>query len=176
MRERVRRIKDGFQPQVLKCMAENRSQAVFAVREQLYSGIDGEDKPLEPNYMNDPWFEHHRAGYYDEESEQWVSCFMHPERYVEWKERITPPQPSDALGLPARDKDTPNLFIIGTFHGSISSNPTPKGIEIFTKGWDEGPAVEAKYGSQIFGLGTAGTGYFNKNYLWPWLKQWIGAL
>ena len=106
----------------------------------------------------------------------WVPCFMHPERYIAWKEHITPPEPSDRLGLPARDIDTPNLFIVGTFHGSISARGTSNGVEIFTFGWDEGPAVERKYGSQIFGLSDPAVAHFNENFLWPWLRNWFETL
>lgn len=173
MRERVRRIKEGFEPEVVKCMDENRHELTFAVREQLYSGIDGRGAPLSPSYSADPYFRDKRAGFFDEEADHWVPCFMHPERYIAWKQRITPPEPSNELGLPARAVDTPNLFIVGVFHGSISAKPTPRGVEIFTFGWDQGPAVERKYGSQIFALSEPGVAYFNQNFLLPWLKNWL---
>lgn len=172
MRDKIRRAKDNIQPQIVQCMSENRVEMVISVREQLYSGVDGRGAPLEPSYSQDPYFEHHNAGYFDEDANQWVPCFMHPERYIAWKQRITPPMASDRLGLPARDSDTPNLFIVGTFHQSIDSRATSNGVEIFTSGWDEGPAVERKYGSQIFGLSDPAVGHFNDNFLWPWLRRW----
>lgn len=176
MRDRVRAIREGFEDEVLRCMDENRYEMVLDVREQLYSGVDGEDKPLSPSYSADPWFREPRAGFFDEDSGRWVSCFMRPELYVEWKRRITPPEPGQRTGLPARQADQPNLFIVGTFHGSIDAKATSKGVEIFTFGWYEGPAVERKYGSQIFGLGTAATGHFNETFLLPWLRRWLEGL
>ncbi len=176
MRDRVRAIREGFEGEVLKCMDENRYEMVLDVREQLYSGVDGEDKPLSPSYSADPWFREPRAGFFDEDLGHWVSCFMHPELYVEWKRRITPPEPGRRTGLPPRQDDQPNLFIIGTFHQSLDAKATAKGVEIFTFGWNEGPAVERKYGSQIFGLGTAATGHFNDDFLMPWLRRWLEGL
>lgn len=176
MRARVRSVKDGIQPEILRCMDSNRLEMVEDVREQLYSGIDGRGAPLSPSYSQDPYFRERRAGYFDHEADQWVSCFMHPERYIAWKRRITPPVAGERLSLPARSDDVPNLFIIGTFHGSIKAEASTRGVQIFTSGWDEGPMVERKYGSQIFALSDPAVGHFNENHLWPWLRQWYERL
>lgn len=176
IRDRVRRIKEGIEPEILTCMDVNAHEMAYSVREQLYSGIDGRGAPLSPSYSQDPWFRNKRAGFFDEEYDMWVPCFMHPERYIAWKQHITPPEPSDRLGLPARDIDTPNLFIVGTFHGSISARGTSRGVEIFTFGWDEGTAVERKYGSQIFALSEPAVAHFNQNFLMPWLRDWLLGL
>ena len=40
MRERIRRTKEGIQPEILRCMDGNKHEMVVSVREQLYSGID----------------------------------------------------------------------------------------------------------------------------------------
>lgn len=176
MRERIGRVKDGIRPEILQCMGDNRHEMVVSVREQMYSGVDGRDAPLSPSYSQDPYFREPRAGFFDEDAGQWVPCFMHPERYIAWKMRITPPEASQRLGLPARGSDTPNLFIVGTFHGSVDARATQQGVEIFTFGWDEGPAVERKYGSQIFALGNPAVGHFNENFLWPWLRRWYQSV
>ena len=176
MRERIRRTKEGIQPEILRCMDGNKHEMVVSVREQLYSGIDGRGSPLSPSYSQDPYFRDHRAGFFDEESDNWVSCFMRPDIYIEWKQRITPPEASQRLGLPARSSDTPNLFIIGTFHGTIDAKASPHGVEIFTFGWDKGPIVERKYGSQIFALSEPAVCHFNDNFLWPWLRKWYDRL
>ena len=142
MRERIRRTKEGIQPEILRCMDGNKHEMVVSVREQLYSGIDGRGAPLSPSYSQDPYFRDHRAGFFDEEADDWVSCFMRPDLYIAWKQRITPPEASERLGLPARSSDTPYLFIIVTFHGTIDAKASPHVVEIFTFGWDEGPIVE----------------------------------
>lgn len=172
MREKIRRTKENIEPEIVRCMGDNSHEMVVSVREQLYSGIDGRGAPLSPSYSSDPYFREPRAGFFDEEADRWVSCFMRPDLYVAWKMRITPPEASQRLGLPARDSDTPNLFIVGTFHGSIDGRPTSSGVEIFTSGWPEGPAVERKYGSQIFALSDPAVGHFNEHFLWPWLRAW----
>lgn len=176
MRDKIRTANANIQSEIVRCMDDRRHEMVVSVREQLYSGIDGRGAPLSPSYSRDPYFQHHNAGYFDEDAGMWVSCFMHPERYIAWKMRITPPVASQRLGLPARDSDQPNLFIVGTFHGSIDARSTTQGVEIFTSGWDEGPAVERKYGSQIFALSDPAVGHFNENFLWPWLRRWYSGL
>ncbi len=176
MRERIRTIKDGFEGEVLRCMDENSHEMTFSVREQLYSGIDGNGVPLSPSYSDDPYFREPRAGFYDEEADHWVPCFMHPERYIAWKQRITPPLAGERLGLPARPTGVPNLFIVGTFHTSIQARASSNGVQIFTEGWDQGPLVEAKYGSQIFALTEQAVAHFNREFLWRWLYQWRDSL
>ena len=172
MREKIRRTNENAQSEILRCMDTNRHEMVVSVREQLYSGIDGRGAPLSPSYSQDPYFHHHNAGFFDDTAGAWVSCYLHPERYIEWKQRSTPPEASQRLGLPARSSDTPNLFIIGTFHGSIDAKASQHGVEIFTFGWDQGPLVERKYGSKIFALSQPAVGHFNENFLWPWLRRW----
>lgn len=176
MRERIRRTKEGIQPEILRCMDGNKHEMVVSVREQLYSGIDGRGAQLSPSYSQDPYFRDHRAGFFDEEADTWVSCFMRPDLYIAWKQRITPPVASGRLGLPARSIDQPNLYIFGTFHSSIDARAVSKGIEIFTFGWDGGPQVERKYGSQIFALSSQAVAHFNTNYLMPWLRRWFMSL
>lgn len=176
MRERVRRIKEGFEPEVLRCMDANKHEMVISVREQLYSGVDGRGAYLSPDYSSDPWFQSHRAGYYDDNAGMFVSCYLHPERYIEWKQRITPPQASERLGLAPRPTGVPNLFIVGTFHMSITAHATGQGVQIGTEGWDEGPSVESKYGSQIFALTPDAVAHFNREFLWNWLYSWRDSL
>lgn len=174
--ERIRKANAGIREEIVKCMGENSREMVASVREQLYSGVDGNDAYLSPTYENDPYFREKRAGFYDEDAGQYVSCYLHPERYIAWKMRITPPEAGRKLGLPARPAEVPNLFIFGTFHGSIDGRPTERGVEIFTSGWTEGPEVERKYGSQIFGLGPHAVAHFNETFLWPWLISWLEEL
>lgn len=176
MSERITRIRTGFQPEVVKCMGENKDELVETVKDQLYSGIDGRGAVLSPSYSSDPWFQSHRAGFFDEDRQMFVSCYQRPELYVEWKERITPPRASDRLGITARDIDTPNLFINGFFYSTIDASPTAQGVQIFTAGWDEGADIERKYGSEIFAISEPGAGHFNRNFLWQWLRNWIDSL
>lgn len=176
MREKIGRAKAQIRGEIARCMDTNKHEMVVSVREQMYSGIDGDDATLSPSYSQDPYFDNKRAGFFDEEADHWVSCFMHPERYIAWKQRITPPKDSSILGPPARSSNTPNLFIVGTFHNSIDARATAGGVELFSFGWDSGPAVERKYGSQIFGLGTMAVGRFNGKFLWPWLHKWYDSL
>ena len=50
VRDKIQRIKDGIEPEVLQCMDANANEMAVSVREQLYSGIDGRGAPLSPSY------------------------------------------------------------------------------------------------------------------------------
>ena len=109
MRDKIRIANANIQTEILDCMSQNSHDMAVSVREQLYSGVDGDGNSLSPSYSSDPFFTEHRAGFYDEDRGHYVNCYLHPERYIEWKQRITPPEPSSLLNLPARPADIPNL-------------------------------------------------------------------
>ena len=46
----------GFEGEIQNVMDSNKSLVREFVTEQLYSGVNGNDKPLRPTYLNDPWF------------------------------------------------------------------------------------------------------------------------
>lgn len=153
-------ISDAFEDAVVECMDDNKDDVVEMVREQLYSGLDGKGSYLSPTYSQDPYFQEMPGHWYGRS-----------EQYRSWKEVITPPAESWMLFLPPRPVDVPNLFIVGTFHASIRANMQGPMLHVFTSGFAEGPAIERKYGEDIFMPGEVARAYFNENYLKPHLLK-----
>ena len=155
----IHRIASGIEESVLECMGRNADIVEGMVREQLYSGLDGNGDYLSPTYDDDPYFR---------EKGPWQN---RAQAYKHWKERITPPEPSRRLGLPARPVEVPNLFITGPFHRSIKAELRGERLTVFTSGFRDGPLIERKYGAAIFSLGTRAREYFVGNLLRPHLRQ-----
>ena len=96
-------------------------------KEQLLAGKTKKGVDITPSYIDDPYFKTPGAA----------------QRYSAWKDKITP---SDI-----RTPGTPNLYINGTFHESISINVSGPIINISAS--FKGNEIENKYTSDIFGLG-----------------------
>ena len=52
----IRSIADGIEDECIKCMEENTEVVADCIKEQLYSGLDGDGDYLNPTYDNDPFF------------------------------------------------------------------------------------------------------------------------
>lgn len=154
---------DGFKKLIKDSISENKDLVEELIREQLYSGVNGDDKPLRPTYLSDPYFRSKEAGH-------WQNNAL---GYMRWKKALTPPNPSFLLGLPARDERTPNLIIRGDFYDSITAVPIAEGVEISTQGTSFGNDVERKYGSIILSLGPVSKKYFMDFLLNPALKNYF---
>lgn len=152
----------GVEGEIQNVMDSNKSLVREFVTEQLYSGVNGNDKPLRPAYLNDPWFSTDEAG-------KWKN---NAKGYAKMKKRITKPTPS-FQGYPARDIYTPNLIITGEFYDSIRVSSSSRGLKIETRGSDIGPDIERKYGSAILGVGGKSREYFLKYVLNPALKNYF---
>ena len=157
----IHSIASGIEGEVVKCMEENKGVLVDCIREQLYSGLDGTEHLLNPDYDNDTYF--NEPGPWQNRSEQ----------YKHWKEKITPPLRGEMLYLPPRPVEVPNLFITGTFHDSIIAKGIGEGLNFGTTGFKEGPSIEKKYGENILAVGNTAKEYFNLMYLRPWLERFF---
>ena len=140
-------------------MEEHKNVLVDCIQEQLYSGLDGTEHLLNPDYDTDTYF--NEPGPWQNRAEQ----------YKRWKERITPPLRSEMLYLPPRPVEVPNLFITGTFYDSITADRIDSGLRFSTKGFTDGSSIEKKYGEQILGIGDTAKEYFNIMYLRPWMER-----
>ena len=146
---------EGYMPMVEKVITANRDFAEMAVREQLESGLDGNEKELKPNYLNDPYFKTREEAV----------------KYMRWKERITPPRQS-SLGLRPRAVKTPNLRINGFDHQSIKAVPVAGGVRIGSQGTDFAPGIEHKYGSALYKLGRTAKWKFYRDHLRTAMKEY----
>lgn len=96
--------------------------------DQLKAGRLRSGDLITPSYQNDPYFKKPGAG----------------QRYSDWKDEITPD--------PRRPPGTPNLFVIGVFHGSIQLKQNGAAIE-FRSTFIDADRIVAKFGPLIYGLG-----------------------
>lgn len=151
---------NGFENAVIDAMESNADLVEETIQEQLASGLNGDEKPLRPTYTNDPWFNTEAAGHWKGKAKA----------YMKWKAKITPPARS-WLGFPERDKDTPNLYIVGMFYASIKAKRTNKGLMIESN-IPMGKDIEKKYGSIILKPGRTARGHFVKYHLVPSLKAY----
>lgn len=156
----VNRVASGFEEACMSCLDEHRDFVVTFIQEQLYSGVDGEEKNLSPSYDDDPFF--NEAGVWHNRAKD----------YKEWKLKITPPRTSNLLGLRPRLVNIPNLFIDGTFFNEITASR--QGNSLFTSpGLRSGPDIVSKYGDNILDLGPTAIDYFNEHFLLPALETFI---
>lgn len=154
-------IADGLEDEVIDCMDSNKGVVRDCIQEQLYSGLNGNERLLSPTYDDDPFFN---------EDGPWKDK---AERYKRWKERITPPVTSHMLNLPPRPLEVPNLFILGTFYDSISVRKGNGGVTVYSDGFVDGSSIVQKYGENILSLGPTAREYFILNHLRPWLERFF---
>lgn len=150
-----RRFASGYGPMIEKVIEANRDFAEMAVREQMESGLDGNEKELRPGYLNDPYFKTRKDAV----------------NYMRWKEAITPPVQSQ-LGLRPRPVKTPNLRINGYFHNSLQAVSVPGGLKIVSQGVDFAPEVEHKYGDALYKLGRTAKRKFYRDHLRRAMKEY----
>lgn len=132
------RLNAGFPPMLTQLIQANGMELGGYVREQLWSGLDGDEKELRPTYLTDPYFK-----------ERYGSAWrLMAERYADWKMEITPPS-SGRLGFRPRDRVVPNLFIDGTFHRSIMPRNIDGGIT-FSSQVGFATEIEQKYHDTIY--------------------------
>nr|DAV42991.1 MAG TPA: hypothetical protein [Caudoviricetes sp.] len=106
----IHSIASEFEEECIRCMEEHKNVLVDCIQEQLYSGLDGTEHLLNPDYDTDTYF--NEPGPWQNRAEQ----------YKRWKERITPPLRSEMLYLPPRPVEVPNLFITGTSPTYLASS------------------------------------------------------
>lgn len=151
----VNALVEGFESMIRNIMAAQKKEVQIYITEQLYSGVNGNDKPLRPTYLNDPYFKSRESG-------KW---YKNARGYMMWKEGITPPYASSWLGIPRRSPDTPNLIIRGDFHNSITAVPFDKGLRIESVGVSFSDDIERKYGQAIYRVGSYARRYFIEKYV-----------
>lgn len=158
--DRFERFAEEFKEEAVGALGNDRREFVEYVQEQLYSGLNGREKPLRPTYLTDPYFKEFYG-------QRWKA---EAERYMKWKKKIQPPVGS-WLGFSPRPVDVPNLIITGEFYSSIYANPTGKGLEIGTRGTTFGSDIERKYGSIIFGISPTARKYYAEYHFYGEIEK-----
>lgn len=157
----ITKMVDGFETSINQCLGDNTDIAEDAVREQMYSGKDGDDQYLNPTYDSDPYFEEKGPWYHRSAG------------YKQWKRDITPPTAGVMLMLPPRPDNVPNLFINGKFHSEVFATMQGDSLSIKVRESGDGPDIVNKYGDQILQLGPTAIGYFNNHYIIPHIWQFF---
>lgn len=156
----IGRIAAGFEAACARCLAENSDVVISCIKEQMLSGLDGEENHLTPTYDNDPYFD--EAGFW----------YHRAKDYKAWKRSISPQVSGAVLGLPPRPDDVPNLYITGVFYSEITAAPNGYGLDI-DPGNGNGPAIVAKYGDCLLDIGPTAIGYFNANFMLPAIESFF---
>lgn len=116
--------------------------------EQMYDGKTNEGIDIRPSYLEDP--------YWNDKGGQAAA-----QAYSDWKDRITP--------NPRRTKGTPNLFINGYYHSSISVLVIGDKI-VWNSTFNQEPDIRGRF-KNIYGLGGRYKNLFLEIYLMPVLKE-----
>nr|DAN34937.1 MAG TPA: hypothetical protein [Caudoviricetes sp.] len=164
----VRMLKNNFMPEVTNSLRESEDLIHNLITDQLMAGLDENGKQIRPTYLQDPYF---RETTKTEKAARKKAIW-----WRDMKERVTPPERSDILKFPPRNRNTPNLIITGEYHRSI----TP----IFIDGKDGGKivtrsigfyagddALEKKYGSEHLGLTKKAKQYLLDNRVIPTIEN-----
>ena len=147
------RLNAGFPPMLTQLIQANGMELGGYIREQLWSGLDGDEKELRPTYLTDPYFK-----------ERYGSAWrIMAERYADWKMEITPPS-SGRLGFRPRDRVVPNLFIDGTFHRSIMPRNIDGGIT-FSSQVGFATEIEQKYHDTIYKVSRTARKHFLDDFV-----------
>lgn len=167
--EIIGRIAGGIEDACARCLVENAGIVAEAIREQLYSGLDGDGGYLSPTYLEDDYF--YTVDWYHED-ENTGRKYIGARGYMEWKTDITPPVGSEMLGLPPRPEDVPNLYINGKFYSEITIAGSDDGLVTSVSG-ESAPKIVEKYGDRILNIGPTAVEYFNVNFMLPAIKTFF---
>jgi hypothetical protein len=126
---------------VQEVVTETKDEILHAQREQLLEGKLSTGQDITPSYLEDPYFKSRESA----------------QRYSDWKDKITP--------NPKRKKGVPNLFIVGTFHNSISVDVTTNSV-VFDASFKK-PDIIRKFSENIFGLNPEKAGQYSQEHLAP---------
>ena len=120
------------------------------VKDQLYAGLDGDEKELRPTYFEDPYFKSRASA----------------ENYSKWKDALS--QRGESIFAP-RKRGTPNLIITGSgFYDRIRVDITDS-IIIKSSGLSD--KLISKYGESILKLSKTAIGYYIEEKLFNKLKK-----
>jgi hypothetical protein len=150
----IRNISEGFEDACIRCLQGESPLMLDLIKEQMYTGVDGNENHLTPTYDDDPYF--NEPGYW----------YKKAAAYKAWKNEITPPLAGVLTDLPARPDNVPNLWIDGTFYSEVNAKPIDSGI-VVDPGNGNGPDIVSKYGEMLLFPGPTAVEYFNLYKMLP---------
>ena len=166
---------DGFNNEINKAVKDNENIIRELQLDQFASGLDSKGKKLSPNYDNDPYFKEQADAinqhFTDKKGKRLVRPIDLANQYKKWKWDIRPQ--AQLVHFPERSISMPNLYINGTFWGTVYAKAIKDGWEIGGT-WAETPEMEAKYRT-LFGLSPESKNYFIQNILIPALNNYMNT-
>lgn len=156
----IHSIAEGFEENAMQCLDKNSGEVLAAIKEQMYSGINGRGELLSPTYDNDPFFEEEGVWYHRSDD------------YMAWKQKITPPVSGQLIDVPPRPYNVPNLFINGKFYSELTAQRQGDMLNI-DPGIGNGLDIVAKYGSELLDMADPSVEYFNRKYLMPSIESFF---
>lgn len=146
--ERIKNLALHIEKEVSVIIDNTKEQILIKNKQQLMEGVKEDGNEITPSYLNDPYFKTKEAA----------------QRYSNWKDKITPNS--------KRKSGTPNLYINGFYHNSITINVRGEKIIIESKE-SIGKKIEQKYGDSIYGLNETNNQLYIKETFFPALKTYI---
>lgn len=157
-----KKLADGLEDVLVSQLQGETDLIEEFAREQLYSGVNGDEERLTPKYSQDPYFK-------EVYGKNWKS---HATDYMKWKRKIQPPAAS-FLGFRPRAMDTPNLIIRGDFYDSITAIPVKEGVIVTSNGLSFSADIERKYTSKIYKMSNRAVKHYITYYAMPQIDDFI---
>lgn len=155
MSEIISVINTGIKEAIKTSLANNAVLIADLNREQLWAGKKADGADLTPTYLADTYFKSEKSA----------------KNYRRWKYRITPPSETARLKLPARDIDTPNLYITGVFHRSIIATVSTESVELKSTDSSLSSGIISKFGANVLGIGKEAQEYIVDNIVSKGIEQ-----
>lgn len=147
-------------PDVLDVLVEQHKDVILSLnQDQMLFGRNTDGQPFRPGYLEDPYFR-------DVADAQWYRA---RKEHLESRHRALVSNPVD---FPAKDSNTPNLIVTGTFQKMMRIQTVARGFEI-TSGYEGTADIEAKYDGKVFGLAPLSREYFYWYYIFENLEKHI---
>lgn len=157
-----KKLADGLEDVLVDQLHGETDLVEEFVREQLYSGVNGDEERLTPKYSQDPYFK-------EVYGKNWKK---HATAYAKWKKDIQPPERS-YLGFRPRAMDTPNLIIRGDFYSSITAIPVKDGVMVSSEGVSFAADIEHKYTPKIYKISNRARKHYITYFALPQIKDFI---
>lgn len=157
-----KKLADGLEDVLVNQLHGETNLMEEFVREQLYSGVNGDEERLTPKYSEDPYFK-------EVYGKNWKK---YATNYAKWKKKIQPPARS-YLGFRPRAMDTPNLIIRGDFYSSITAIPVKDGVMVSSEGVLFAADIERKYTPRIYKISNKARKHYITYFALPQIKDFI---
>lgn len=149
-------IKD--MPNVIdKAVSDYKQDILLLNKDQMLLGRDSEGAAFSPSYLQDPYFKNQEAA---QAYSRMKYALESSHNSLLWVTDL----------YPAKDRNTPNLIVTGSFHDAMFIT---LGSGSYTIGstYKDASDINAKYNNKVFGLSPAAQSYFYRHFLYQILLK-----